>query len=965
MQLRQLRAVADVGSCDSGDATDVDALLRHGCCSPHGVLHAAGTVDRGLLVDADADRFLQMYATKAAASWFVHEAMAGVPLMANILFSSVGAGIGNVGQGNYATANACLDAHAYAWRANGKAVCSLQWPLVGGAGMGAAAFAMVQRREMAAIAGLLGISLEEYAKVLRVQLDSLECNTLSVQLAHRSNVCEVLQDLADASQPRFGELAATLSSESAAAVAPSFEALSELAAMRAESLASMSLAERRAHLESSVLRVLHDLMGERSEALTADTPFADANVDSLAATELASRLQMHTSIALSPVQVLDLSTPRQLALHLLDAVDHAPASVSSLPHRLTDDWTEAVCMTPSGSRATILCPPCRPLKSRILFLHGQGTSASIARTLLEMRGWFDKLPFEFVIPDGTHEVEAWTDDDALKNLGLEGLHRAGLYDTSEPQRMWAARFDRFIDDYARAKNLAFWDESGRMMILMPDGDKRYLDEVVKERGGVSSPQMWEQTVQYLQRVIREHGPFDGIGGFSEGAATAHNLLCLQASGVDVGLGGIKLCLAFSPWISPMTTDLLDKLDVRLLLTSGREDSIMFHHALPRYASYFRDHFQYNFRGEHVYPPAPAELRRLCLDLVAAAPTAPLRSNIFGLEFGNASSPHLLCLANTGTATDKRPLFAIPGAAGHAERYNALASVVSNPVYGVAHPFLHTHDQADLATTLKHITSMWAHIILTECGERMLNPKVGFESTPTYHLIGSGIGGLLAHRVSVYAKQAGGSPCSLVLIDPVVPIGCAGRSVTVQHAAIYLALHSLGSDDLSFLEEPDYDTGVNKLCTDDELGLRLAARASDLGQTAFTVRAVVERQRELRVAIHMLDAVKDHSRWWLGKYGDKNPKQGLSQGGQLDLWLVRTSECDHHSQVGLTPGFEASAQRLWTVFGHPCEELMMMGTHLKVVLQCLAGTEEAFNMMLNRALGGKVLSPGVLLPYLGL
>ena len=53
-----------------------------------------------------------MYASKAMGGWHLQCAAATAPLEACVLFSSVGSGFGNVGQANYAAANACLDAHA-------------------------------------------------------------------------------------------------------------------------------------------------------------------------------------------------------------------------------------------------------------------------------------------------------------------------------------------------------------------------------------------------------------------------------------------------------------------------------------------------------------------------------------------------------------------------------------------------------------------------------------------------------------------------------------------------------------------------------------------------------------------------------------------------------------------------------------------------------------------------------------
>ena len=89
------------------------------------------------------------------------------PLDVHVLFSSVGSGLGNVGQANYAAGNSCLDAYALAQRAHGVTACSLQWPLIGGAGMGAATYAAVSDRQ---VVGMAGISLEQYAACVEAQL---------------------------------------------------------------------------------------------------------------------------------------------------------------------------------------------------------------------------------------------------------------------------------------------------------------------------------------------------------------------------------------------------------------------------------------------------------------------------------------------------------------------------------------------------------------------------------------------------------------------------------------------------------------------------------------------------------------------------------------------------------------------------------------------------------------------------
>ena len=90
----------------------------------------------------------------------MHAATAQVAIQALVLYSSVASALGNVGQGNYAAANACLDSLAR-WRGgSGLAACSVQLPMVGGAGMGQATM------DTLAAGGGWSLGLEEYAACL-------------------------------------------------------------------------------------------------------------------------------------------------------------------------------------------------------------------------------------------------------------------------------------------------------------------------------------------------------------------------------------------------------------------------------------------------------------------------------------------------------------------------------------------------------------------------------------------------------------------------------------------------------------------------------------------------------------------------------------------------------------------------------------------------------------------------------
>jgi hypothetical protein len=105
-----------VRRCDVGDRAEVAGLVSGiGAELPplRGVFHLAGVLDDGVLREQTRDRFDRVMASKALGAWNLHEATRDLPLDLFVLFSSAAALLGSPGQGNYAAANAFLDALAH------------------------------------------------------------------------------------------------------------------------------------------------------------------------------------------------------------------------------------------------------------------------------------------------------------------------------------------------------------------------------------------------------------------------------------------------------------------------------------------------------------------------------------------------------------------------------------------------------------------------------------------------------------------------------------------------------------------------------------------------------------------------------------------------------------------------------------------------------------------------------------
>jgi phthiocerol/phenolphthiocerol synthesis type-I polyketide synthase D len=97
-----------------------------------GVVHAAGDLDDSTVVNLTDERFARVWRPKVQGALSLYAALTAVDGVATgldwiALYSSIGGLLGGAGQGNYAAANAALDALAGVWRAEGVPVCSIAW----------------------------------------------------------------------------------------------------------------------------------------------------------------------------------------------------------------------------------------------------------------------------------------------------------------------------------------------------------------------------------------------------------------------------------------------------------------------------------------------------------------------------------------------------------------------------------------------------------------------------------------------------------------------------------------------------------------------------------------------------------------------------------------------------------------------------------------------------------------------
>jgi myxalamid-type polyketide synthase MxaB len=128
-QLRAMGAVVLTEAADAADGPRMEALLA--AIPPQhplkGVIHAAGFLDDGLLINQNQERFARVMAPKVEGAWQLHGLTQSLPLDFFILFSSVSSLIGHVGQANYAAANAFLDSLAHHRQSLGLPALAIDW----------------------------------------------------------------------------------------------------------------------------------------------------------------------------------------------------------------------------------------------------------------------------------------------------------------------------------------------------------------------------------------------------------------------------------------------------------------------------------------------------------------------------------------------------------------------------------------------------------------------------------------------------------------------------------------------------------------------------------------------------------------------------------------------------------------------------------------------------------------------
>ncbi len=132
--IRRIERLGAQVRCAAVDITDAehverwrDEYLQGGLPPVRGIVHAAGSVDDRLLVNMTEQDFATVMAPKVIGTRLLHNAFEKAELEFFVMFGSAGSVIASPGQGNYAAANAYLDAFAHYRRLRGLPALTIGW----------------------------------------------------------------------------------------------------------------------------------------------------------------------------------------------------------------------------------------------------------------------------------------------------------------------------------------------------------------------------------------------------------------------------------------------------------------------------------------------------------------------------------------------------------------------------------------------------------------------------------------------------------------------------------------------------------------------------------------------------------------------------------------------------------------------------------------------------------------------
>ena len=308
-ELEESGASVHLVSADVADEKQMRAFVEQfqaeGWPPIRGVVHAAGVLHDGLLLQLDAAAMSKVLRPKMVGGWLLHRLLRDAPLDFFVVFSSAGSLIGQPGQGNYAAANAFLDALAHHRRAQGLPALSINWGAWAELGFAETEGGRSLTRRLA----LLGIRSMPPKRALEV-MDRLLREDATQVVALPVNWSKYHEFYPAGTEP---PLLSDLANEEAAGPSQTVHPGEKRSA-----ILDAAPAERAQLLQSYVTEQVARVLGLSPSQLDIQQPLTNLGLDSLMAVELKNRISADLGVNVPMVKFLQGFSVAQAATQLLD-----------------------------------------------------------------------------------------------------------------------------------------------------------------------------------------------------------------------------------------------------------------------------------------------------------------------------------------------------------------------------------------------------------------------------------------------------------------------------------------------------------------------------------------------------------------------------------------------------------------------------------------------------------------------
>jgi NAD(P)-dependent dehydrogenase (short-subunit alcohol dehydrogenase family)/acyl carrier protein len=322
--------VAQADISDRAQMAELFATIEQRLPPLRGVVHAAVVASDSTVLAQSAERFWTTMAPKMHGAWNLHELTGDKPLDFFVLYSSVMSLLGAPGSGNYASADAFLDALAHHRRWMGLPALSIDWGIFSDVGSVSRLPGVAERiadRGMGSLTEAQGLkALERLLQGAAAQVGVLRFNLRQwldfYPNTAQSRFWEELRKESDRSEPEAPEVLRTR-----------------------ETIARAKPEERQSLLEGFIREQVARVLRLPPNAVERSTPLTSFGMDSLMGLELRNRLEAGLGLVLPATLIWAYPHVAALTSHLggkLGLGEPARRSAPATPKRPTASVSESV-----------------------------------------------------------------------------------------------------------------------------------------------------------------------------------------------------------------------------------------------------------------------------------------------------------------------------------------------------------------------------------------------------------------------------------------------------------------------------------------------------------------------------------------------------------------------------------------------------------------------------------------------